>query len=85
MAVRYFNYAGFICSMPVGSAPRQRWSGIGASHLRRAGILYSWGLQHLMLLAPILAAILHPLAGPVVALIVVGLLFWMDRVTGPLE
>ena len=84
MAVRYFNHAGFICSMPVGSAPRQRWSGIGASHLRRAGILYSWGLRHLMLVAPILAAILHPLAGPVVALILVGLLFWLDRVSEPL-
>ena len=84
MAVRYFNHAGFICSMPVGSAQRQRWSAVGASHLRRAGILYSWGLRHLMLVAPILAAILHPLAGPVVALILVGVLFWLDRVSDPL-
>ena len=84
MAVRYFNHAGFICSMPVGSAPRQRWSCVGESHLRRAGILYSWGLRHLMLVAPILAAILHPLAGPVVAVVLVGVLFWLDRVSEPL-
>ncbi len=32
-----------------------------------------------MLVAPILAAILHPLAGPVVALILVGLLLQLDR------
>lgn len=80
MAVRYYNHAGFICSMPVGSAGRQRWSTVGASHLRRAGILYSWGLRHLVLVAPILAAILHPLAGPVIAVILVGALFWLDRV-----
>ena len=82
MAVRYFNHAGFICSMPVGCAPRARWSAVGASHLRRAGILYSWGLRHLMLVAPVLAAILHPLAGPPVAVVLVGVLFWLDRIPG---
>ncbi len=80
MAVRYYNHAGFICSMPVASAARERWSAVGASHLRRAGILYSWGLRHLMLIAPILAAIVHPLAGPIAAVVLVGVLFWLDRI-----
>ena len=84
MAVRYYNHAGFICSMPVGSPERQRWSAVGTSHLRRAGILYSWGLRHLMLVAPILAAIVHPLAGPIVAAILVGVLLRLDRVSAPL-
>lgn len=81
MAVRYYNHAGFICSMPVGCAERQRWSAVGISHLRRAGILYSWALRHLMLIAPILAAIVHPLAGPIVAIILVGALLWLDKIS----
>lgn len=84
MAVRYYNHAGFICSMPVGSPERQRWSAVGTSHLRRAGILYSWGLRHLLLVAPILAAIVHPLAGPIAAAILVGVLIRLDRVLAPL-
>ncbi|MBG6078005.1 DUF599 family protein [Polaromonas sp. CG_9.11] len=29
MAARYYNHAGFICSMPVHSQARQRWAPIG--------------------------------------------------------
>lgn len=79
MAVRYYNHAGFICSMPVESAERQRWAATGVRYLRRAGLLYSWGLRHLILLAPILAAIPHPAAGPPVAVAVVAVLFGFDR------
>jgi hypothetical protein len=25
MAVRFYNHAGFICAMPVGSEARRRW------------------------------------------------------------
>ena len=31
-------------------------------------MLYSWGLRHLFLVAPIAAFILHPAAGPLTAL-----------------
>lgn len=79
MAVRYYNHTGFICAMPVGSPERQRWHSAGTRHLSRAGMLYSWGVRHLVLAAPILAAILHPLSGPVVALAVVAVLFRFDR------
>jgi hypothetical protein len=81
MAVRYYNHTGFICAMPVGSEERQRWNSTGASHLSRAGLMYSWGLRHVVLVAPILAAILHPLAGPVVAMAVVVALFRFDRLS----
>jgi hypothetical protein len=47
--------------------------------VRRAGILYSWGLRHLILVAPLLAAIVWPLAGPPAALLVVGVLYGFDR------
>ncbi len=68
MAVRYYNHASFICAMPVGSASRKQWSANGTAYVRRAGILYSWGLRHLLLVAPVVAFILHPLAGPTTAI-----------------
>jgi uncharacterized membrane protein len=80
MAVRYYNHVGFIIGMPVESEARERWAEAGTAYVRRAGILYSWGLRHLILLAPILACLLHPLAGPVAAVLVVIVLLRSDRV-----
>ena len=79
MAVRYYNHAGFISGMPVESEARQRWAPAGAADVRRAGLLYSWGLRHLILVAPILASLLHPFAGPVAAVLVVVVLSGFDR------
>ena len=39
----------------------------------------SWGLRHLVLVAPILASIVHAAAGPVAALGVVAVLVSFDR------
>ncbi len=80
MAVRYYNHAGFVCSMPVESEARQRWASTGATYVRRAGILYGLGLRHLLMVAPILACMAYPLAGPVTALLVVAALLQFDRV-----
>ncbi|MGZ5179715.1 MAG: DUF599 domain-containing protein [Ramlibacter sp.] len=80
MSVRYYNHAGFIGGMPVGSEARRRWNAVGAAHVRRAGILYSWSLRNLVLVVPAVAFILHPVAGPVAALVVVLVLFAFDRV-----
>ena len=82
MAVRFYNHAGFICAMPVGSAAREGWASTGRRYLRRAGLHYSWGLRHLLLVAPVLVAILFPLAGPPAALLVVLVLYGFDRVSG---
>jgi len=79
MAVRYYNHAGFILSMPVDSSERSRWGPTAVAYLRRAGFLYSWGLRHLLMVAPLLAFIVYPLAGPVAALLVVAALFGFDR------
>jgi Protein of unknown function, DUF599 len=80
MAVRYYNHAGFIGAMPVDSAARKRWAAAGSAYVRRAGVLYSWGLRHLVLVAPILASIFQPIAGPVAAVLVVAVLYGFDRV-----
>ncbi len=79
MAVRYYNHAGFIVSMPVGSVQRGLWAASGAMYVRRAGLLYGWGLRHLMLVAPMLGFIVHPLAGPAAAVLVVLALWGLDR------
>lgn len=79
MAVRYYNHAGFVGGMPVESEARKRWTATGAAYVRKAGVLYSWGLRQLVLLAPVVAFILHPLAGPVAALVVCAVLFSLDR------
>lgn len=78
-AVRYYHHASFICAMPVGCAARTRWHAAGSAYVRRAGVLYSWGLKHLVLVVPLLASILHPLAGPVAAVLVVAALVGFDR------
>lgn len=82
MAVRYYNHVGFVAAMPVGSPERARWGSTGVQYVRRAGLLYGWGLRHLVLVAPALAAIVHPLAGPVTAVVVVAALVGFDRFDG---
>lgn len=79
MAVRYYNHISFIGSIPVGSSERQQWHSTGVKYVRRAGILYSWALRHLILVAPILACLLHPFAGPPTSVIVASMLYLFDR------
>ncbi len=79
MAVRYYNHVGFICGMPTDSPARAQWAVPGTVYVRRAGLLYSWGLRQLVLVAPIMAALLHPLAGPPAALAVIAVLLTFDR------
>ena len=79
MAVRYYNHAGFILSMPVESEERNRWGPTAVAYLRRAGLLYGWGLRHLLMVAPLLVLIVYPLAGPVAAALVVAALIAFDR------
>jgi hypothetical protein len=79
VAVRYYTHAGFVAGMPVGSPERAAWSVAGADYVRRAGVLYGWGLRQLLLIAPLLAALLHPFAGLPVALLTVTALSAFDR------
>lgn len=79
MAVRYYNHAGFVGGIPVDSEARKQWTSAGTLYVRKAGVLYSWGLRQLVLVAPVVAFILHPAAGPVAALLVAIVLFGFDR------
>lgn len=82
MAVRFYNHAGFVGGMPVGSEARIRWTALGVRYVRKAGLLYGFGLRQLILVAPVVAAMLHPFAGPVAALVVAWVLYAFDRVAG---
>lgn len=83
MAVRFYNHVSFISAMPVASEVRRRWAPVGVVYVRRAGILYSWALRHLILVAPILASILHPFAGPPAAIAIAAVLYGFDRADTP--
>lgn len=79
MAVRYYSHASFVGGMPVDSEARQQWTPTGTLYVRKAGVLYSWGLRQLLLVAPIVAYILYPGAGPFAAVLVSGVLLGFDR------
>jgi hypothetical protein len=79
MAVRFYSHAGFIGGMPVDSEARKHWANAGVRYVRRAGVLYGIGLRQLVLVVPVVAAILLPVAGPVAAVLVAGVLFSFDR------
>ena len=49
--------------MPVGSPAREKWNAMGLYYVRKAGLLYGLGLRQLLLIAPLIAHMLHPLGG----------------------
>jgi hypothetical protein len=79
LSIRYYHHTGFVCAMPVGSAPRTQWMDIGRRHLRSAGLLYSMGLRSLVWVTPFLAGLVLPLAGVAVAVLVAAALLLTDR------
>ncbi len=82
MAVRFYNHAGFIGGMPVASAARLRWTATGVLYVHRAGLLYGLGLRQLVLVVPVVATLLMPAAGPVAAVLVVAVLYSLERLGG---
>lgn len=79
MAMRYFNHAGFVMSLPVGSAQRKQREPMAADYVRRAGLLYSWGLRLFLFLAPLVAGLVSPYAMPFAAVGLVFVLRIFDR------
>ena len=79
VAVRYFNHASYVGGIPVESEARRKWASAGTLYVRKAGEYYSWGLRQLILVVPLVAGILHPLAGVPAAVVVVVALLSIDR------
>lgn len=79
VSVRYYHHTGFVAGMPVGSEARRHWTPTAIVYLKRAGVMYSWALHHLMLVAPLLAALVTPWAGPIAAAVLIAALMVLDR------
>jgi hypothetical protein len=79
MAVRLYNHVGFVVGMPVDSKMRTRWRHAGVRYVRKAGVLYGFGLRQLVLVVPVVAAILSPAIGPFAAVIVAAVMFSFDQ------
>lgn len=82
MAVRFYNHAGFVGGFPVDAPGRKRWHSAGRTYVRKAGVYYSIGLRHIVLVFPVVSSMLAPLAGPIAAILVIAALLYSDKVVG---
>lgn len=77
MATRYYGNATFVMSMPVASAERIGLNPVATDYVRRAGLLYGWGLRLFLLVVPLVAGVVHPAAlVPATAVLLVALWFF---------
>lgn len=79
MAMRYYNHAGFVMSMPAQSEQRRPLDPMAQDYVERAGLLYSWGLRCFLMIAPLVAGIVNPLLMPVLTAGLVFVLWLFDR------
>lgn len=79
MAVRYYNHTGFIVTLPPGSEERSRMQPVAEHYIKRAGILYGWGLRFFFYAAPLAAGLVKPLALPAFTVALLGVLVIFDR------
>ena len=78
-AMRYFSHAGFAMSLPVASPEREVRLPTAIDYVRRAGLLYGWGLRAFFLVAPLIAGLIHTFAMPLASLALVMVLRALDR------
>lgn len=77
MSTRHYSHASFIMSMPCDRPERATLNPTAAIHVRRAGIMYSWGLRLFLMVLPVVAGIVHPMAMlPASALLLIGLILF---------
>lgn len=79
MAVRYFNQAGFIVSLPTDSAERRSLNDVADFYLRQAGLLYGWGLRLFFYAAPFGVGVIYPWAMPVFMLGLIAVVAMLDK------
>jgi hypothetical protein len=79
MAMRHYGHASFIMSLPCASPERASFTPAAANHVHRAGLLYSWGLRLFLIAAPLAVGIVHPLAMPVMTLLLLVALRYFDQ------
>ena len=82
MAMRYYNHAGFVMSLPAKSEQRERRTPMAIDYVRRAGLLYSWGLRFFLFVAPVVVGLVNEFAMPFAAACLVVVLRFFDRGPG---
>jgi hypothetical protein len=85
LSLRFYHHAGFVMSMPVGSAERESHLELAVTYVQRGGILYSWSLRFFLYSAPIVLGLIQPLAMPLAALGLVLVLIQFDRAPKPVK
>jgi hypothetical protein len=77
LSTRHYSHASFIMSMPQDRPERQQLNPSAQIHVRRAGMMYSWGLRLFLMVLPVVAGIVHPMAMlPATALLLIGLILF---------
>lgn len=77
MSTRHYSHASFIMSMPCDRPERAQLNPSAQIHVRRAGLMYSWGLRLFLMVLPVVAGIVHPMAMlPATALLLIGLVLF---------
>ena len=79
MAMRLYNHAGFVMSIPADSPARSRLGPVALDHVQRAGLRYSWGLRLFLWVAPLVVGIANPFLMPVMTLGLIVVLHFFDR------
>ncbi len=79
MAMRFFNHASLVMSIPVGTPERKSLNPMAQEYVHRAGLLYSWGLRFFLMIAPLVAGIVNPLVMPLMTVFLVLVLWLFDR------
>jgi hypothetical protein len=85
LSMRFTHHAGFALSLPVGSAERESHLDLAVTYVQRGGQLYSWSLRFFLFAAPIVLGLIQPLAMPLGALVLLGVLKLFDRAPKPLK
>src|SRR6185295_8695967 len=62
LSTRHYSHASFIMSMPSERPERAQLNTSAQNHVRRAGLMYSWGLRLFLMVLPLVAGVVHPLA-----------------------
>jgi hypothetical protein len=79
MAMRHYGHTSFIMSIPVANPERASFTPAATRHVYLAGLLYSWGLRLFLIAAPVAVGIVHPLAMPVMTLLLLVALRFFDQ------
>lgn len=85
LSMRFIHHASFALSLPIGSPERDSHADLAITYVQRGGQLYSWSLRFFLFAAPIVLGLIHPLAMPFGALVLLAVLTLFDRAPKPIK